>query len=181
MKAIFPLLATAAMVLTGCSVSADKDDAKGAKVSVSVSDKEDGDSVINIDSDKDGGKFELKLPGGIQANVKVPEGMGGNTHFDIDGVGLYPGAKVGSVNVRAFDGNSDSKATVKIGFTAPADAAAVADWYQQQFAAKKVSVSRSGDTLSGKTEDGDDFTLGLEKASAGGAQGLLTIMDRKKD
>jgi uncharacterized glyoxalase superfamily protein PhnB len=66
---------------------------------------------------------------------------------------------------------------VKIGFSAPADAAAVADWYQQQFEAKKIAVARSGETLTGTTRDGDQFTLALQSAGAGAAKGQLTIID----
>jgi hypothetical protein len=141
------------------------------------SDAEEG--ALNNDANTDTGKFELKLPGGIEANVKVPGGMVDKADFDIDGVGLYPGAKVGSVNVKALSGKGqgNGSATVRIGFSAPADAAAVADWYQQQFEAKKVPVTRRGETLSGKTEDGDDFTLTVARDGAGASKGELTIID----
>ncbi len=170
--------------LSGCGrhdsdAKAGADD-KGAKVSISVDsddDKSGTDGKVAISGDSDSGKFELKLPGGIDARVSVPAGMGDKTHFDIDGVGLYPGAKVKSVNVNA---GGDAAPKVVIGFAAPGDAAAVADWYQQQFEAKKVAATRQGDTLSGKTEDGDDFTLALTAASPG-AHGQLTIIDRKHE
>lgn len=152
------------------SIKAASDDAAAASA---------GQGVVNIDGNSETGKFEVKLPGGIEANVKVPGGMVDKTDFDIDGVGLYPGAKVGTVNVKALTGKGEAKgsATVRIGFSAPADAAAVADWYQQQFEARKVAVTRSGETLSGKTEDGDDFTLAIVQAGSGAAQGELTIID----
>lgn len=150
------------------SASADAADAKA-----------EGEGMVNIEGDSESGNFELKLPGGVEAKVKVPGGMIDKSDFDIDGVGLYPGAKVGAVNVKALAGKGEGQgsATVKIGFAAPADAAAVADWYQQQFEAKKVAVTRRGETLRGKTEDGDDFTLALVQNGTGAAKGELTIID----
>ncbi len=158
----------------GVSISIDAKDDSSATAAAS-----EAGGAVNIDADTDTGKFDLKLPGGIEANVSVPGGMIDKTDFDIDGVGLYPGAKVGAVNVKALAGKESGQgsATVRIGFSAPADAAAVADWYQQQFEAKKIAVTRKGETLSGKTEDGDDFTLALVQAGAGAAKGELTIVD----
>ena len=183
-------LSASLVVLSGCGeskVETEKAD-KGTKVSISIDGSDadhaaamaDASADVNIVGDTDTGKMEIKLPGGLQAKVDIPEGMTKNTKFDIDGVGLYPGAKIGSVKVNATErkhnGAAGHSAVVNIGFTAPADAAAVADWYQQQFEAKKVAVRRTGETLAGKTGDGDDFTLALVPAATGSA-GVLTIID----
>ena len=174
------LVATAALALAGCGNKAETEmPEKTTKVRIDINNNEDAprEGVVNIDGDTESGKFEIKLPGGMEAKVKMPEGMAGKSKFDIDGVGLYPGAKIGSIKVRAVDKGGDTHATVEMGFAAPADAAAVADWYEQQFAAKKVTVARSGDTLTGKTRDGDDFTLALAAAENGKAKGTLTIVN----
>lgn len=174
-----PLIAAALLALTACSDKAETEKPAGTAVSVSV-DGDESDAIVDIQGDSETGKMEISLPGGFASKVNVPGGLTDKTKFDIDGVGLYPGAKVGSIKVNAVKRDSDAgkshTATVKIGFTAPADAAAVADWYQQQFDAKKIAVSRSGETLTGKTEDGDDFTLALTQA-ASGANGVLTLID----
>ncbi|WP_426165713.1 hypothetical protein [Sandarakinorhabdus sp. DWP1-3-1] len=169
MKTIPMLLAAAALLATaGCDRAEKADD--GSSV------------VINEVAEGDGGdgRMELKLPGGFEAKINVPGGMSDMTKFDIDGVGLYPGAKVRSIKVNAQGKDSEQAATVEMGFRAPADAAAVADWYQNQFEAKKIAVSRSGETLTGKTDGGDDFTLALAARGEGGSQGTLTIRDVKK-
>ena len=186
------LAGVALLALVACgddNIETAKADTSGDKgVSISIETDEDSaatasasgeEGTVNIDANTDTGNFGVKLPGGIEANVNVPGGMANNARFDIDGVGLYPGAKVGAVNVKALAGKQSGQgsATVKIGFTAPADAAAVADWYQQQFEAKKIAVTRKGETLTGKTEDGDDFTLALLQGSPGAAKGELTIID----
>lgn len=130
-------------------------------------------------ADGDPGKFELKLPGGFEAKINLPADMGDSNEFDIDGVGLFPGASVRSIAVDAADVRETKTAFVRIGFNAPADAAAVADWYQKQFDENDIKVSRSGETLSGTTDDGNAFTLALESAGAGASRGLLTIADDK--
>ncbi|MEY2882336.1 MAG: hypothetical protein RL490_60, partial [Pseudomonadota bacterium] len=145
--------------------------------SVSISSEGDGDGKLTVDADSDTGKVEVTLPGGLEAKVKIPGGLPGDAKFDIDGVGLFPGAKISTVNVNATD-TPGTRSTVALGFAAPGDAAAVADWYQQQFADKSVTASRQGDTLTGKTEDGDDFVLALTQGAPGKAQGKLTITDK---
>ena len=185
----FPALAlsgVALLVLAACSESKVETNqpTKDVEISIDAGDaaaasaaSEDG--TVNIEGNSETGKFDLQLPGGIEANVTVPGGMINKTDFDIDGVGLYPGARVGAVNVKALagKGSGQGSATVKIGFSAPADAAAVADWYQQQFEARKIAVTRKGETLTGKSADGEDFTLALVQAGAGATKGELTIID----
>ena len=190
-KSALFLATTALLALAACSDSkvetakADAENADtGSKLSIAIDSDADGDktetrTAVTVNGDTEPGKFELNLPGGIEAKVNLPEGLGEHGKFDIDGVGLYPGAKVRSVNVNASDARETRTAVVKIGFAAPADAAAVADWYQQQFDTRHKPVTRRGETLSGTTDDGDAFTLALEAAGTGASKGLLTITDAK--
>lgn len=188
------LLAAAALLALSACGKYEPEAEKGTKVSIAIdgdaadaadahaADAADADTAVNIVGDSATGKLEIKLPGGLEAKVDMPGGMADKAKFDIDGVGLYPGAKVGTIEVKAYqrkagESKGTKNAVVNIGFSAPADAAAVADWYQQQFEAKKIVARRRGETLSGKTADGDDFTLALSPAAAGGATGMLTIID----
>ena len=131
---------------------------------------------VKIDSHSDRkGEMELKLPGGFEAKIPLPKGAGDKSDFDIDGVGLYPGARVSTVNVRAGEG----PAVVTISFAAPGSAPEVAQWYERELLANDVVVKRTGEMLVGRTEDGDDFTLEITQALAG-STGLLTITDAAK-
>ncbi|MBC7505995.1 MAG: hypothetical protein H7267_09780 [Sandarakinorhabdus sp.] len=180
----FVLAAASLLALSSCSDNKVKtaDDKAGSSVHISI-DSDDSKTASatarTIPGDSDGNKFELSLPGGIEAKVKLPERLSEGGKFDIDGVGLYPGAKVRSVKVNASNAGT-KRAVVEIGFSAPGDAAAVADWYQQQFDAKSMKVTRSGETLSGKNDDGNDFTIALTSSGAGTAKGLVTIIDADK-
>jgi hypothetical protein len=164
-------------------------DAHKAKVSVVI----DGDSkdVARVLSDaeadvaivaaSDPGKMAIKLPGGFEAKLPMPDSIAEDSKFDIDGVGLYPGARVDTINVNADKGDNASgdKAVVVIGFAAPASAETVAGWYEGQFQAKDITVRRKGTLLTGKTDEGNDFALLLSDVAGGKARGQLTIHDRK--
>lgn len=179
MPSLSPLFGVCALLLATACSSADDGERGGNGVSVSIGDASAASATatanasasnsvkFGIEADSATGRVALSLPAGTTAGSK----------FDIDGVGLYPGARVGSVNVKASDGPGGSVASVRIAFTAPADAAEVADWYQHQFDLKKHAVTRRGETLSGRTRDGDDFSLALTQRAAGASQGLLTIAD----
>ena len=69
----------------------------------------DGDGIMDFDDpddDNDG------IPDFVDLDVEGD--------FDIDGVKLYPGSKVGSVDVNAGETGGKDKARVEMGFTSPA-------------------------------------------------------------
>src|SRR3546814_18885095 len=72
---------------------------------------------------------------------------------------LYPGSTITKVDVDANDAGGADKATVNLGFTAPAAPARAADWMTAEFAKKGIKDARDGDTLSGTDKDGDHFTI----------------------
>ncbi len=176
------------LALAGCG---DKPEEKASSVTIDIAGGSDSDKagagtsdatdedVVAIASGAGKGEVAINLPGGFGGKFRVPEDIMSDAKVDIDGVSLYPGARVRTVNVRADKKDGQREGTVRIGFSAPADAAAVADWYQQQLAAKQVKATRSGETLTGTTSDGDQFTLAMTPATEG-SSGLLTIVDSKE-
>jgi N-acetylmuramoyl-L-alanine amidase len=159
------LIAATALSLTACS-------------------KSDGNGSVAIDmnSEADAGNVSISVPG-FDAKVKVPTGLMTHGDFDIDGVKLYPGAMVTTFNLNV-DGKSkedkDSDNTVvKMTFAAPADVPTVTDWYRKQFAAKSVNATQTASGFSGKSEDGDDFTITLTPGAAGQTKGAIDVVDAK--
>ena len=144
------------MLLAACG-SEEKKTGEGAEVSINAGDEHGG---VQIKTGKDGGN--IKIGGeGASIDIDIPDfvDLDIESDFDIDGVKLYPGSKVTTVDVDANDKNGADKAVVKLGFTAPAAPTKAADWMAGEFAKKGVKVTRTGDTLAGKDENGADFTI----------------------
>lgn len=174
MREMLMTIAGAALLAT---TACDIEKAPAADTPHSVSIAIDAGGETSASGDRTPGKVEITLPGGIAAKVDVPGGIEKGGKFDVGGVGLYPGAKVGSVKVNAGTAVTSQTATVEFGFSAPGDAAAVADWYQREFDAKGTTATRRGESLSGTTRDGDSFTIAMEPAGTGTSRGLVTITD----
>ena len=101
--------------------------------------------------------------------------MLGNSHFDIDGVGLYPGAKVTSMKVDAL--SDPGKSGVRIDYTAPAAIDTVRGWYAKAFAEKHVAITPNGAGLSGNTADGDAVVMTFAPAGAATTKGVIEVQD----
>ena len=148
------------MLLAACGQ--DKKATDETEVSINA----DGDGGnVQITSGKDGGK--LKVNGdGVNIDLNIPDlgDMELGSDFDIDGVKLYPGSKIASIDVNASDKGGADKARVRLGFTSPAAPAKAADWMAGEFAKKNIQVQRAGDTLRGTDKDGADFTISFEPA-----------------
>jgi len=136
-------------------------------------------AAVQFHADTDSGEMALKLPGGIEGRIKLPEGLDGDSEFDLDEVGRYPGAKLTGVDVKAFGNDDKTRARVQLGFTAPGRAAKVADWYEKAFVAKGRSVRRSGNSLSTTTADGEPLVMALRDGAGGITSGQITIRDEK--
>ena len=168
----FVFLIPPMMLLAACGQGEEKKD-KATEVSINAGDEHGG---VQITTGKDG-NGRLKICGdGVGIDMKIPDFVDLDVEgdFDIDGVKLYPGSNVTTVNVDASDKNGQDKATVELGFTSPAAPAKAADWMAGEFAKKDIKVARTGDTLAGKTSDGDDFTISFAPDGAN-ARGKVLI------
>jgi hypothetical protein len=134
---------------------------------------------VDIRADMESGEVALKLPGGLEGKVKLPEGLEADTRFDLDGIGRYPGARLTSVDVKASDTDGQRQGRVVLGFSAPGTADAVADWYEQALVKKGRSVARTGTTVTGTTEDGDPMVIAITEGSGGRARGRITITETR--
>lgn len=144
------------MLLAACG-SEEKKSGDVTEVSINAGDEHGG---VQIKAGKDGGN--IKIGGdGASIDFDIPDfvDLDIESDFDIDGVTLYPGSKVTTVDVDANDKNGTEKATVKLGFTAPAAPTKAADWMAGEFAKKGVKVTRTGDTLAGRDNEGADFRI----------------------
>ncbi len=129
------------------------------------------DDKVQINGDADGHmSFDLPFAKG---EVKLPASMMHGGDFDIDGVKLMPGSKVNGFKINAGDHGS----TVNIGFKAPAAPDQVRAYFLDQFKAKGMAASASGDGITGTSKDGSPFTIHLAAAD-GETQGNIEVQDK---
>lgn len=132
---------------------------------------------VQVRADSETGQVAVRIPG-LDANVPLPKAVLDNSHFDLDGVTLYPGSKVASVNVNAKDSNGHHQAEVALSFVAPAEVAKVRDWFAQAFAAKAASVRNEAGVLVGQMPDGSSFRLAFAPQGADQTKGSLQILEK---
>ncbi len=146
----------------GTTVKIDARDEKGEAVAI-VADGESGDVAV-------------KLPG-FEAKVDLPRINLTADNFDIEGVKLYPGTKIDTININSDENGTTDSTKVLAAFTAPATPDQVAAHLRAGFADKKIDVSGSGTSMSGVTSDGAAFTISISPAK-GGSAGRIEIATR---
>jgi hypothetical protein len=144
-----PLL-LATVMLAGCG----SPNGDGTAVSIAAA-----NGSATLDS---GGQVKIDTPAFKGAFV-IPKVDLTADNFDIDGVHLYPGSRIGAVDVAAGKRRSDGRVAVR--FDSPAEVSVVRGWLAQQFAKAGKEVSVQGDRLRGRTDD-QEFTIDLTAAGA---------------
>ncbi len=162
----------------------------GAALTLSLGackERQEKETDIRVNVETDDGTVTAGSTEG-KATINTPAGhavvnTGGikldSAHFDIDGVKLYPGSAIRSMNVNASDKAGAKNATVIVGFDAPADAKTVADYFEKEMTARKFTTARTGYNINGKTADGSGFALAIADLGGGKSNGTLTINDKK--
>ena len=131
----------------------------------------DGDKV-NVNADGSG-KIAFDLPF-AKGQVKVPSGWMHKGNFDIDGVKLMPGSEVTGFSLDAHDKAS----VVNMSFTAPAAPDAVRSYYVDQFRKKGLDAAVAGDSVTGKSKDGNPFTIQVSPAGSG-SKGTIRVEEKE--
>jgi hypothetical protein len=151
------MLLLALLTLSACDVS--KSNAgTGENVSVNASDN---------------GSVSFNLPF-AKGNVQIPQDAFENGQLDIDGVKMVPGGTVHGFSMDA----GDKGATVHLAFSAPKSPQEVSGYFLEQFKQHGDAVTQSGNAISGKTKDGDAFSIHVEPAAQGSAG---TVVIQSKD
>lgn len=141
---------------------------EGTAITLNVNDP---DVSFNASAAKDG-TVSVNAPG-FKGAIKLPKIQLDADDFDINGVHLPPGSRIGGINI---EGNKDDDDRVRVSFTSPIAPAKVRDWFQGKLAAKGFKLTAAGDDLSGTTDEGKPFSL-TSKAAAGGSASEIVIAD----
>jgi hypothetical protein len=158
-------LAVVALALAACG---DKDGNDSTQISFSSNDS-DGAVTGGIDN----GTLKIDAPG-FKADIKVPKIAIDAEDFEMNGVHLYPGSKINSLNVEGGNDDKDD-GKVRVAFTSPATAATVRDWLKERLGKASYTLSTAGNGLTGKTEDGKPFKLELNDDGAGKSKGTIEM------
>jgi hypothetical protein len=161
-----------ALGLAACS--GENEPEKGTSVSIDATTENGSDVAIKADGET--GNVAVKIPG-FDANVRLPKTLLNDSNFDIDGVKLYPGSKVETVNVKADETSGKGRADVRIGFSSPAEPAKVGAWLKEEFGKQSIKVGGDADTLTGTSKNGDAFTIELAAADGGKTAGTVSISE----
>ena len=152
-------------------------DSGGEGTSITINAGDDGNMVAGVDKN---GQMSVNVPG-FSGKINLPKMKLNAGDFDLNGVKLYPGSTISTMNIDAKDGGNGTKdsGTVRIGFDSPATPKAVQDWFLQRLnkdAGFKVKVDGAG--LIGTTEDDKPFRLELAPVGADHAKGTIVLSDQ---
>lgn len=136
---------------------------------VHSNDRADEDVSIHADEN---GQVAFNLPF-AKGNLKLPASMMHNGEFDIDGVKMVPGGTMTGFRLDSANGLSN----VDMSFTAPQSPDEVRSYFLDQFKKQGVEVALAGDAVTGKSKDGDPFTIHVSPA-ANGSQGTIAIQSK---
>ena len=131
----------------------------------------DSDDKVTIHADESG-NIDFNLPI-AEGQVKVPAGFMHDGNFDIDGVKLPDGGQITGFNLDSVHDTTN----VDMSFTAPQSPEEVRSYFVDQFKKQGVEASLAGDAVTGKTNDGNPFSI---KVGSGpnGSQGKITVQDK---
>jgi hypothetical protein len=164
MVRLFPL-AVAALALAACG----EHDGNGTSINFSGN---SSDGAVSGGIDKDG---NLRIDtNGFKADVKLPKFSVDAKDFEMNGVHLYPGSSISSINVNGQDDAKDD-GKVSVAFKSPAAAVTVRDWLKERLNKAGFAVAPDGNGLSGKTDDGKPFSLKLTDDGAGKSSGTIDM------
>jgi hypothetical protein len=165
MRASLSLAFLPVLLLSGCG------DDKGTTISINGKDEAGKPATASMDGDT--GRVKVDVPG-FAADIKLPKIQLDAGNFDMNGVKLYPGSTITNMSIDSAKGAD----AVAISFSAPADPAKVKTWFAGKMKAARFTVADATGGLSGKTEDGDGFSLTLTPDANGHSNGTIRIAEK---
>lgn len=162
-------------VLLAAPLAACGDGKEGTSISINSS---DAGGNINADVDGKSGKVSIDTPM-FKGKLTLPKLDLGSDNVELNGVHLYPGSKVTTMNIAAVgsdkdENGKDDDSTVKIVFDSPADPATVRDWFAEKLGKADFTLAKEGMSLVGTDDDKKPFRLDLVAAANGHATGTIT-------
>ena len=151
---------TGALALSACDRSNE-----GASVSINA----DGGNVLGAINGETG-EMKIDVPG-FQGTVKLPKIKIDTGNFDLNGVRLYPGSSIKTLNIVG----DDKAGGLRVAFASPATPTIVRDWFAQRLGKVGYQVHPEGANLIGTTDENKPFRLELAPDGNDKATGTIVI------
>lgn len=153
-------LAALALPLAACDRSG-----QGTTITINA---DDGNVLGGVDGNS--GEVKLDVPG-FSGKITLPKLQLNAGDFDLNGVHLYPGSTIETMNVAGGDKKND----VRVAFTSPATPDTVRAWFQERLAKVGFTIKPDGTGLSGTTDEDKPFKLTLTPDGGKNAKGEITL------
>lgn len=165
------LLLPIALFIGGCD-----GDKEGTTISFNMSDSEGNESsVANVDGKT--GEVSINAPG-FKGKVSLPKMNLGSENFSLNGVKLYPGSTIKTMNISANKGDSGAgegdKDRVRVVFDSPATPDKVIDYFAEKLGKADFVLTRKGKGLTGTDDEQKPFSLEVTPAADGHSKGVIT-------
>jgi len=151
---------TSVLALSACDRSNE-----GASVSINA----DGGNVLGAINGETG-EMKIDVPG-FQGSVKLPKIKIDTNNFDLNGVRLYPGSSIKTLNIVG----DDKAGGLRVAFASPATPTIVRDWFAQRLGKVGYQVHPEGANLIGTTDENKPFRLELAPDGKDKATGTIVI------
>ncbi len=139
-----------------------------------------GNTAAQLTLNNKDGSVGIKIPG-FSADVRVPGMNLDKGNFDVDGIKLYPGSKIGQMAVNGdakSDGDSAGKGNVALDFDAPAAPATVRAYYVDALKAhgyEIASESTISKVIATKGDNDSHFEVSLTLVGTNATHGALAV------
>ncbi|HEY1124720.1 MAG TPA: DUF4230 domain-containing protein [Sphingobium sp.] len=128
------------------------------------------DNGIDLSMSVDGGNDGANT----KVSIRLPSLKLDNPDVDIDGVKLYPGARVTGVDISGEDGQSEGGMTIR--FISDAAPDEIRDYYLGAFMAKGLTATVTRGGIAGTDHDGKPFRIDLvAQDGAAGTRGTVHV------
>lgn len=158
----------AALALAACSGG------DGDGTSITFNGETENGTATTISTDGNSGAMKIDVPG-FKADIALPKLKLDAGDFEMNGVNLYPGSTITSMNITDGGHEGEGSGGVTVRFAAPAAADVVQGWFRGKLSEAGFKLTNQGSGLTGTTEEGKPFRMELTPNGAAASAGTITI------
>lgn len=127
-----------------------------------------GDDNVSMSADQNG-QVAFNFPF-AKGSIKLPASMMHNGELDLDGVKMPAGTSTTGFHMNS----ANDKTLIVMNFTNPQTPDQVRSYFVDAFAKKGLEAKLEGNSVVGKSKDGNPFTIAVSPAPSG-SQGQIVI------